>query len=298
MGFRNSLKQSISDKIVTIVCYAICLVVFAATLYPFYYILIQSLNNGIDAMRGGVYFFPRSFTLQNFATFLSDSKWINAMVITLLRTLSGVLLNVLFTCMVAYGLSFKELLFRKQYMIVIIVCMYFSGGLIPYYVVLRSLGLLNNFLVYILPSMLNLFFVLISVSFFSEIPKELRESGMVDGASDLRIFGAIILPTSTPLLATMALFIGVNHWNSWLDSAYFVQGNGLRTLGYVMMEVINKSQIKPDSGVTAALASKQTVTTSSVQMAAMVVAVAPIIMVYPFLQKYFVKGMMLGAVKG
>lgn len=293
---RKFFRRSPQDILVDLFCYLMCVLVLITMFYPFYYILIMSFNDGADAVRGGIYLWPRVFTLDNYKSFLSDGKWLQAMGVTTLRTIIGTVVSVVFTCLVAYSLSFKRLIGRKVYMSLVIICMYFSGGVIPYYITLRFLHLTNTFWVYIIPSMLNLFFVIIAISFFQEIPSDLRESAMLDGASDLKIFAKIIIPVSMPLVATMALFNGVSHWNSWYDAAFFVQDKQLRTLGYVLMEVINKSQVKSSDAAAAAGAMK--VTTLSIQMAAMVIAIGPIVAVYPFLQKYFVKGMMVGAVKG
>lgn len=268
-----------------------------AMLYPFYYVLIISLNKGTDTLLGGIYLWPRNITLENYRTFLEDSKWYHAFLITVLRTVSGTMLGLLLTSLVAYGLSHRDLLFSKAYFTIIIFAMYFSGGLIPYYVVLRSIGLLNSFAVYIVPTMFSTFFLLIAISFFREIPGELKESAHMDGANEFVIFYRIILPVSTPLLATMALFMGVGQWNSWLDSAYFVQSEGLRTLTFRMMEVINKSNA-PKDAIAAANSSSAGVTSFSLQVTSMVVSIVPIVCVYPFLQKYFVQGIMLGSVKG
>ncbi|WP_374992082.1 carbohydrate ABC transporter permease [Paenibacillus sp. LHD-38] len=278
------------------VIYVLLFCIMIATLYPFYYVLVISFNQGKDSLLGGIYLWPRSFSLENYATFLTDSNWYNSLLITVARTGVGTLLGVLFTSLVAYGLSHKDLLFSKGYFAVIIFAMYFSGGLIPYYVVLRSVGLLNTFGVYVIPSMLSTFFLLIAISFFREIPLELKESAYIDGANEFVIFFKIILPVSTPLLATMSLFLGVGQWNSWLDSAYFVQSDSLRTLTFRMMEIINKSNIPIES--VGAAASASGVTNYSLQVTSMVVSIAPIVCVYPFLQKYFVKGIMLGSVKG
>lgn len=278
------------------VIYVLLFCIMIATLYPFYYVLVISFNQGKDSLLGGIYLWPRSFTLENYATFLTDSNWYNSLFVTVARTGVGTLLGVLFTSLVAYGLSHKDLLFSKVYFAVIIFAMYFSGGLIPYYVVLRSVGLLNTFGVYVIPSMLSTFFLLIAISFFREIPIELKESAYIDGANEFVIFFKIILPVSTPLLATMSLFLGVGQWNSWLDSAYFVQSDALRTLTFRMMEIINKSNIPIES--VGAAASASGVTNYSLQVTSMVVSIAPIVCVYPFLQKYFVKGIMLGSVKG
>lgn len=292
-----ALGQKQKDKIMDGCITFILVVIFIVMFYPFYYVLILSFNKGTDSLTGAIYLWPSTFTFENYERFLSDPQWYKAFLISVLRTLSGTLLSVLFTCMVAYGLSHRNLLFRKSYFTIIIFAMYFSGGLIPYYVVLRSIGLLNSFGVYIIPSMLSTFFLLIAITFFSDIPNELKESAHMDGANEFVIFYKIILPVSMPLIATMSLFNGVGQWNSWLDSAYFVQTDNLRTLAFRMMEVINKSNA-PTDAIAIANSSSAGVTSYSLQLAAMVITVAPIVCVYPFLQKYFVQGVMLGSVKG
>ncbi len=281
------------DMIITII---LSMVVFG-TLYPFYYILLITFNEGTDTAAGGMYLWPRHFTFGNYLYFLKDPKWINAFGISLLRTLVGTMLGVLFTGLVAYGLAKRDLIFRKSYFTIVIIAMNFSGGLIAFYMVLKSIGLINTFGVYVVPGMLNLFFLLIAIAFYSEIPEELGESARMDGASELRIFARIIIPVSMPLLATMSLFIGSGQWNAWLDSAYFVQDEGLRTLTYRMMQVVNQSMV-PSGDAQAAAMSRTSVTPFSVQATAMIVSIVPILGVYPFLQKYFVSGMMLGSVKG
>lgn len=282
------------DIIVT-VCLAFVLIV---TAYPFYYCLVLSFNHGLDSQRGGIYFYPRVFTLQNYSSFFTDEKWLKAFLISISRTILGTITTVLFTIIVAYGLSYPRLKFKKLYMTLIIFSMYFSGGLIPYYITLRTLGLLNNYLVYIIPSALNLFFTLISISFYESIPYELRESAMLDGASDIKILIKIIMPVSTPLLATMAIFVAVGQWNAWFDSAFFVKQQEMKTLGYRLVEVINQSQMPTtqESAARATVAAR--VTPLSIRVAAMMVAVAPILFVYPFLQRFFISGLTIGSVKG
>jgi putative aldouronate transport system permease protein len=290
-------RRTLEDWLVDGTNLILMIFIVIMTLYPFYYVLIISFNEGVDAAKGGIYFWPRQFTLDNYEMFFSDPKWRISFLVSSARTIVGTLLGVLFTSLVAYGLAYKQLMFKKVYFSIVIVAMYFSGGLIPYYVVLRELQLLNNFGVYVIPSMLNLFFLLIAISFFKEIPDELHESARIDGANDLTIFYKMILPISRPLLATMSLFLGVGQWNSWVDSAYFVQSENLRTLTYRMMQIINQSTM-PTDAMSADFASMNTVTTFSIQVTAMVVAIVPIMLVYPFLQKHFVKGVMIGAVKG
>jgi putative aldouronate transport system permease protein len=224
----------------------------------------------------------------------------SALLITVLRTVLGTAVTVFCTAVVSYGLSHNELKLRKVYLGLVIFAMYFSGGVIPYFMVLRTFGLINNFLVYIVPGAINLFYVIVAISFFQGIPKELGESARIDGASEMKIFLRIILQVSKPLLATIAIFTAVGHWNSWYDTAFFTQAKSLRTMGYMLMSIINQNM---STGATnavsaAAMSANQTITNLSIQLAAMIIAVAPILVVYPYFQKYFITGLTLGSVKG
>lgn len=291
---KKSKKKTREDVLLDTFNNILCLLVLFATVYPFYYVLVISFNAGTDAAAGGIYFWPREFTLENYRSFFTDIKWIRGLFITLARTMVGTVIGVLFTSLVAYGLSFKDLKYRKVYMTLILISMYFSGGLIPYFTLLKELHLIDTFAVYVIPGALNTFFIMVALSFFEGIPGSLRESAKIDGASELKVFRKIILPISKPFLATLVLFVGVGHWNNWSDSAYFIRDKNLRTLSYLMMEVINKSMV---SASNAAHASAADMTSLSLQAAAMMVAVLPIACIYPFLQKYFISGMMVGSVK-
>jgi putative aldouronate transport system permease protein len=291
-------RTKIKDLSSNIMIYFILIVALFVTLYPFYYIVIMSFNDGLDSAKGGVYLFPRKFSIENYKKFFSDDKWIRGFFVSVTRTILGAVLTVIFTSLVAYGLSFRELVLKKVYFVIIIFSMYFSGGIIPYYVLLRWLGLINHFSVYIIPEILSPFFILVTIAFFREMPGELHESARIDGANDLTIFLRIIMPLSMPIVATIALFSGVSHWNSWLDSAFFIQNPALRTLSYLMMVVINQSQINANASYAELAHFTTSVTIFSIQMTAVVIAVVPIIFVYPFLQRYFIKGLMIGSVKG
>jgi len=295
---RRKIRRTTEDWIVDIIVYAGALFIFCVTFYPFYLAIILAFNEGTDATRGGIYFWPRAFTLENFSMFLVDPRWLTALRITAMRTALGTCITTFFTCFVAYGLSDRELVGRKLYMSLIIFAMYFSGGIIPYYALLRSLGLINTFWVYIFPGALSIFYLLVSISFFQSIPKELAESARIDGAGEVSIFIKIILPISKPLLATIAIFTAVGHWNAWFDSAFFIFDRGLRTLGYQLMAIINQQLAFMTGNLPPEAAAMATVTAMSVQLAAMIVAVTPILIVYPFFQRYFVSGLSLGAVKG
>jgi putative aldouronate transport system permease protein len=292
------VRRTVEDRVVDIVVYLGAIFIFAVTFYPFYLSIILALNEGKDAARAGIFLFPRAFTLENFKMFLIDPKWVLSLQITIGRTILGTALTTIFTTFAAYGLSDRALVGRKLYMTLIIVAMYFSGGIIPYYALLRSLGLINTFLVYVIPGMMSIFYCLVSISFFQSIPHEMPESARIDGAGELTIFFRIILPVSKPLMATIAIFTAVGHWNSWFDSAFFIQDKNLRTLGYQLMAVINRSIAASMGNLPPEAAASITVTPMSIQLAAMIVAVLPILAVYPFFQRYFVSGLSLGSVKG
>lgn len=290
-------KRSAEDIIVDIVIAIILIAVVVSCLYPFFLSVILSFNEGLDAQRGGIYFLPRKFTLSNYASLFKDSAWSSAFVVTIARTVVGTVLTVAFTMLVSYGLSHKELMFRKFYFSFFIFAMYFSGGVIPYYILLRSLHLLNTFWVYVIPGCLSLFYILVASSFFEGIPAELGESAKLDGAGEGTIFLKLILPLSKPLMATIAIFTSVAHWNSWYETAFFTSNKALRTVAYQMVTVINKMSTANVGNDAAMAAGTVTTTSLSIQMAAMVVAVLPILCVYPFFQQYFVTGMTVGAVK-
>ena len=296
MHIRKTKEDWIVDSVVLLVTFLLLVI----TIYPFWYVIVLSFNDGVDALRGGIYLWPRKFTTANYQQFLTDQKWINAIFVSVSKTLSGTALTVLFTCLVAYGLSTERLVFKRFYTVSLLICMYFSGGLIPYYLTLRAYGLLNTFFVYIIPTMFSTYYCMLAMSFFREIPAALKESARLDGASELTIYVRIILPLSKPLLATLGLFAAVSQWNAWSDTAFYAPSNpDLRSLAFLMRGVIVQNQVDTSSRAAMLHAAQySSVTATSVQMAAMIIAVLPIMMVYPFLQKHFVKGIMLGAVKG
>lgn len=286
-------KRSKEDMAVDAVVWIALILILLITAYPFWYVIVASFSNGYDFMRGGVYFWPRIFTLDNYKNLLGQEIWKKAFVISFVRTILGTFLTVCMTCLVSYTLSRRELMFGKVYRFLIVFAMYVSGGLIPYYIVLRNLHLVNTFWVYIIPSMLNLFFIIVGINFFGSIPTALIESAKLDGASELKVLMRIVMPVSTPFIATLALFSAVNQWNSWLDSAYYVNSEDLRTVAYRMLVEINQSTGTTVTGGT--ITTKATSLTT--QATAMVTSMLPIMCVYPFLQKYFVQGLMIGAVK-
>lgn len=291
---KRGIRKTKEDWAVDIVVWIVLIIFSFICVYPFWFIVVASFNDGYDMMRGGVYWWPRVFTLENYKTFFAQSAWISAIGVSVTRTLSGTALTVVFTCLVSYALSRRNLMFGKFYRFLFIFSMYVSGGLIPYYFILRLLGLVNTFGVYIIPSMLNLFFVMVGMNFFRSIPDSLIESAKLDGASEMKIFLTIILPLSTAFVATLTLFAAVNQWNSWIDSVYYVNDKTLRPMAYWMISMMNRTQ---SSSSSQDLAGTVNMTALATQSTAVVAAVVPILCVYPFLQKYFVQGMMIGSVK-
>lgn len=236
------MKKKINeDMVVNAVVYILLAFIGIVTLYPFYYTLICSFNDGLDLMKGGVYLWPRKFTLNNYKLFISDADWRNAFFLSVLRTVVGTLFCTGFTSMFSYALSRNNLMFKKGYRFLVVFTMYFSGGLIPYYVLLRSLGLLNTFWVYVIPGMVNAFFVMTGINFFGSIPESMIEAAKIDGASEFKVLTKVVLPVSKPFLATLSLFAAVGQWNSWLDAAYYVRDSNLHTLSYKVMTTINQA---------------------------------------------------------
>ena len=286
------------DKAVDIIVYILLALTGIVTLYPFYYTILCSFNDGLDLMKGGIYIWPRKFTLSNYELFIGDSDWRHAFFISIARTLTVTILCTGFTSMFSYALSRNNLMFKKAYRFLVVFTMYFSGGLISYYVLLRGLGLLNTFWVYVIPGMVNAFFVMTGINFFSSIPESMIEAAKIDGAREIQVLLKVVLPVSKPFLATLSLFAAVGQWNSWLDSAYYVRDINLQTLSYKMMTTINQTLATSANAEAAGQISQaNTATSFTVQATAMAVSMIPIMCVYPFLQKYFVQGMMIGAVK-
>lgn len=272
-----------------------CFIVFI-TFYPFYYVIIASFNEPLDLLKGPIYLLPRKFSLINYRYILQDRGILQAALITVSRTVIGSLSSVLFTAAFAYGISKKWLLGRQFFIMMALITMYVSGGLIPTYLVIAHfLKLRGNFLVFILPNLFNAFNAFIMSSFFrKDISSEIEESAKIDGANDLLIFFRIVLPLSKPILATMILFNGVWHWNSWFDALLY-GGRKLETLSLYLVRAIQSASATGQAG---SFISTLGLNTYSVRLATMVIITFPIVIIYPFLQRYFVKGLMIGALKG
>lgn len=282
------------------VVYVLLTILFVVTFYPFWNILVLSLNEASDSLKGGMMLWPRELTFDSYAAVFRNQDIFIAARLTITRTLIGVPLALLNTAALAYALSRKALPGRRWITLFFIFTMYFSGGLIPSYMVIKSLGLIDNFWVFILPNLVNVFWMLLVRTYMESIPAELEESAKLDGAGDLVIFSRIILPLSIPVLATVVLFSAVSHWNAWYDSYVYTYKQELTTLSAMLVRILNQYQtgaMQSAAAQAASQAKRTPVSSESIRMTVTMVTTLPILMVYPLLQKYFLKGIMVGAIK-
>lgn len=269
--------------------------------YPLWYIVIGALNDGQDLMRGGVYLWPRKFTFDNVRAVFYKGDITSAFLVTIAKCILGTVTSLFFTFIVSYGVTRPNLKLRNIYIAVIMFTMFFGGGLIPYFLLIRNIGLYNSFWVYIIPGLFSAWNMIIFQSFIKEIPSSLIESAKIDGAGEYRILLRIIIPLSKPVLAAIALFTIVGHWNSYFDSMMYTYSPELQTIQLYLKKVITDPSTTSGIGTSVAQmlpGAAQRITPQTIKMAAMAITAFPVILVYPFFQKYFAQGVMIGAVKG
>lgn len=299
MATSKAFNATKADKIFDICNMVIMAMILIVTLYPFLNVLAISLNDSTDTVRGGIYIWPREFTWENYKTIFSYTGLIQGFKITILRTLVGTILGLISSSMLAYVLSRQDFASRKFVSTFLALTMYFSGGLVPTYMLMRHLDLIGTFWIYVLPGLVSAFNVFVIRSFIDGLPYALQESATLDGANDFKIYYKIILPLCKPVLATIALFLAVGQWNAWFDT-YLYNGNKprLTTLQYELMKVLASTNQGAGMANANDLANQMAqVSPESIKMAITIVVTVPILFVYPFLQRYFVSGMTLGAVK-
>lgn len=296
---RSSASVYLKNHLFDIMNYLIMAIVIIVMLYPFLNVLAISLNESSDTVRGGIYIWPRVFTLDNYKKLFEFHSLLIGFRNSVLRTVIGTVLGLFCDSMVAYVLSRRDFQGRTFVSTFLALTLFFSGGLIPVYILIRNLGLMNSFWVYIFPGMVNAFNIFIMRSFMDGLPYSLQESAKLDGANDFTIYWRVILPLCKPVLATIALFLAVGQWNQWFDTyLYNAMSPNLTTLQFELMKLLQSTSTGNNvvNGQSAAELAKK-VSPQSLKMAITIVVTLPILVVYPFLQKYFVKGMTLGAVK-
>lgn len=295
---RKKIKSSGTDR-AFVICNTIFLSLFVAiTLYPILNTLAISFNDASDALRGGIYLVPRKWTLQNYKTVLNKQNLMTGLWISVARTVLGTVLGLFITALLAFMCSRPKYLLKKQMNIFWIITMYVNGGMIPIFLLYKDLGLTNSFWVYIVPGLTGAFNLMVLRSYMDTLPVSLEESAQLDGAGYMTIFFNITLPLCTPVLATVALFIAVGHWNSWFDTMlYNRMSPQYTTLQYELMKLLSSVTNQTASNISSMEHNTATVTPTSIRAAASIITMLPIVCLYPFLQRYFVTGMTLGAVK-
>jgi len=302
---KNPIKDTLGDRIYLGLVYAFIIAVLIVTLYPLIWIVSASISDPQYVNSGRMWLYPMGITLEGFRLILgNDFIWIGYRN-TIIYTLLGTAINLIVTIPVAYALSRPEFFGKNLFMTFLIIPMFIGGGLVPTMLLIRSFGWDNTIWVMIIPGATALFHIVITRTFFQQtIPREMEEAAIMDGCSDLSMFVRIILPLSLPIIAVMALFFGVGHWNNWFNALIFIRNRTLWPLQMVLREILVQQDLSsmPEIGgmdaTQAELMLRRQQMAQIMRYGVMIVSTLPIILVYPFLQKYFVKGVMIGSLKG
>jgi len=300
------MRTNVSNIVFDIIIYIVLAFVVISTVYPFWNTIAISLNDGLDSLKGGIKFFPRKFTWKNYQDLFVTPRIFQAGIISITRTVIQTILSVFCTTMLAYALSRKEFVIRKPLTTILVISMYVNAGLIPGYMLIKNLHLLGKYSVYIIPCLVDIFNFILVRTYINGLPDSFVESARIDGANEFKIFIRIIFPLIVPSVAMVSLFTAVGAWNSWFDTYLYCSNKPrLHSLQYVLMSFLQQSQNQSSSAADAnsmavaagagSTASKST--PISIRSSITIVATLPILVVYPFVQKYFVVGMTIGGVK-
>lgn len=290
--------KSIGSRVFDCINILFLLIFALICLLPFIYVLAASFSDSTQLINHDFILFPVGFTLETYKYVLFSSSTVShALLVSVLVTVAGTLLDLSLTSLLAYPLSHTDVLGYKVIMPLVIFTLVFSGGMIPTYIIVMKLGLLNNYLSVLLPNAVSAFNLIIFISFFKSLPRELEEAAKIDGCNDLRILFQIILPLSKPLLATFALMFGVSHWNAWFDYVLYIDDTSKYSIQVVLRQLIDSSYASA-AGSASLMAEDYTPPTEVVRYCVVIISTVPVLCVYPFLQKYFSKGIMIGSVKG
>nr|WP_315104519.1 carbohydrate ABC transporter permease [uncultured Catonella sp.] len=301
---KRQIKSSASRRIFQVFNYIFLLLITIICIYPFWYVVIYTLSDSSKIGEIPPVLIPTGFSIENYVQILNLKGFLPAFGISVARTLAGTILSVGSCSFLGYLFSKENMPFRKFLYRFLILTMYISGGMIATYIVIKSYGMLNSFMVYIIPGMISAYNVVLIKTYVESLPASLEESAKLDGAGIVTVFTKIIFPLSKPIIATVAVFVAVGQWNSWFDNHIYTRGTeSLKTLQYLLYNYLNEAQRIAEqlrnatSGVDAGTLMQQ-ISSKGIRMSITVLAALPIFLVYPFMQKYFVKGIMVGAVKG
>jgi putative aldouronate transport system permease protein len=291
------VRAAKSEKIFAWFNYSFFVILCLVMTYPFWHVVMMSLSSSEATLKGGLFLWPKGFNLDVYVQVFKNPQIYTGYQTTLMVTLIGTLFGVLFTATTAYALSKKNLPFNSVLMLLVLFTMIFNGGMIPNYLLIKNLGLINNRMALILPGLINAYNVIIMKTFFMSLPSSLEESAKIDGANDVHIFVSIVIPLSKAVLATIALFMAVGYWNDFFSTVLYINvGEKWSMQAVLRFMITNTAAAFARAGVS--VQDYTNVTEATIKAGSIVVATVPILIVYPFLQKYFVKGVMLGSVKG
>lgn len=294
MKTTNKIRQPFSEKLFDILNSTFLVLLCVIMLYPFVHVAAMAFSTQAEAIRPGLHLYPKEIDLSAMKQVLGAPEIWQAYWNTIQRTVIGTVLSVFCTGMGAYAISKKYLPYRKIIIFFVLFAMFFSGGMIPDYLLIRNLGLMNTIWSMILPSLVWGFNMIVMRNFFEGIPESLEESARLDGANDFTIFTRVYVPLSKPVIATISMWMAVHHWNAYMDNLLYINDNHK----YVLQRMIRNLIIDAQSSYVESMSSSTSLSPESLKAATILVSVLPIIMVYPFAQKYFMKGVMIGAVKG
>lgn len=297
-------KVSFSDRLISVLTYIIYSIFAFVCAYPFYYIFINTISANNLSERGKIIFWPKEIHFTNYQNVMKISGLFQAMKVSFARTVIGTIVTVVVAAFLGYMFTRETMWHRKRWFRMVAATMYFNAGIIPWFITMKNLGLTNNFWVYIFPVAVQPFYIILCKTFVESVPKELQDAAEIDGAGTLRIFFQIIIPVIKPILATVAIFAAVNQWNSFQDTLLLITDDKLYTLQYTLYNYINqasslKALVNNSTSIEAMAASlAHASTATSIRMTVTIVVVTPIILIYPIFQRFFTKGIMIGAVKG
>jgi ABC-type glycerol-3-phosphate transport system permease component len=299
----NKIKNhSLSDRLLDVVNYTVFSLFAFVCVYPFYYIFINTISNNKISESGGVIWYPKGIHLQNYIDAFKIPGLGQAAFISISRTIIGTALTLIIAAFLGYMFTRETMFKRRFWYRFVVVTMYFNAGIIPWYLTMMNLGLTNNFLGYILPTLVSPFYIILTKTYIESTPKEIQEAAECDGAGILTMFYKIMLPICKPILATIAIFSAVGHWNSFQDTLLLMTQEKYYTLQFILYRYLKSSQslsaiVNATAGSAGAMLAN-TQTQTSIRMTVTIIVALPIMMIYPFFQRFFVKGIMIGAVKG
>lgn len=295
----TKIRQSKTDMLFDIVNHGILVLVLVITAYPLLYVLSASISDPMTVLKGEVWLWPKGFNLDAYRRVFENKDIVLGYKNTIIYTITGTALNVIMTIAGAYPLSRKDFYGRNFFMILFSFTMFFNGGLIPTYILMKKLGLYNNFWVMILPGAVGMYNMIIMRTFFQNtIPMELQEAAFIDGCTNIGTLWRIILPLSKPIIAVMVMFYGVGHWNAFFNALIYLNDHNKFPLQLILREILIREDMASMMGESTDTIVKQQMLAEGLKYSVIVVASLPVLALYPFLQRYFIQGVMIGAIKG